>query len=235
MLVMETPRLSYLALGSYNYLPVRTSAGFTVRLALLKMKDLPTESRKCSICYKGFVVNHIGKFHALRPVALDCGHVYCASCVLERVDFEKDPFQGCVECDPKISQSSMLNSGSFNNDNAGISERSSDRGMTLRDSSSSKRALSSLVDDKRRTDDITKKITMTNIRAVELLTAMSRHMTRTNCKRPPTQAQMSRALRTFNARYECNLDLQDLDGILAMTNMRNGTSVSAAEALGPWL
>ncbi|KAL9128985.1 MAG: hypothetical protein Q9217_002460 [Psora testacea] len=247
------PRLSYTTLSSYTYKSGVSPAGYPVSFALLKVEDLPPGVRECSTCGESFVVSEVSKRNPHRPLALDCGHVYCASCVFERVDFEMDAFQGCVDCDPKVSKASLLSSGSErvvrqqdwralngrsasqSGDEASMLSGSANSVKTSVTSRSTTTASSSLIADRLRTEEITNKVSMTNVRAVELLAQLTRHAERAHFKKQPSSAALKRALRTFNARYGSDLDLEELTAVLALTNMRRGSSLSVVEALSPWL
>ncbi|KAL9099317.1 MAG: hypothetical protein Q9163_005166 [Psora crenata] len=223
MAFAKTPRISYLTMSSYSSTLAQSLGGYMVCLIPIKVDDLPTGADRCSICDREYVACEVSKLDAHGPVALDCGHIYCASCILDRVDFEMDPFQGCPECDPKVSDGRMLTNESGTDFYGG------------EDNNSTEKTIPFSIHERLRTEEIAKRITITSHRAAEILAGMTLHGERWNFQEPPTPSALDNALGTFNARYGSDLDLDELEAVLALTNMQNGTSITVIEALSPWL
>ena len=250
---LVVPRLGYQTLSAYTYVSARTPAGYNVRLAIINVEDLPASVCKCSICGARFIKGQSSESNPQQPVALDCGHVYCASCVFERVDCEMGAFQGCVGCDPKVSQATLLRSqcetviadeqaisrsghaGRLRDDIATARDKSSDSETTLSDSGSLSTTSTLPTYDFCRKQEIANRVPIKGIRAVELLADMTRHAPERDFTKRPTREVMKKALTAFSDRYEVDLTFESLDAVLTLMNVRNGTSISLVDALGPWL
>ena len=75
----------------------RTHGGHLVDFYPIRVEEMPYIQEFCSHCCNAY--KHNPDFsNPHHPIELECGHVSCISCVMQRVDKAMDPSMACREC-----------------------------------------------------------------------------------------------------------------------------------------
>lgn len=86
----------------------KTHGGHLVDFYPIPVEGMPYIQEFCSYCCNAY--KHDPDFKNPHiPIELECGHVSCISCVMQRVDMTMDPSRACREChwSPEDSDSSL--------------------------------------------------------------------------------------------------------------------------------
>lgn len=90
---------------------LKTHGGHLVDFYPIRVEEMPYIQEFCSQCCNAY--RHNPDFWNPRhPIELECGHVSCISCVMQRVDMAMDHSKACRECYWSLEDSeSALESG----------------------------------------------------------------------------------------------------------------------------
>ena len=80
-----------------QFVQVLTPGGHVVGCLPIPQEEMSNIHSFCPQCCNVYV-NQTDTWHPHQPIELDCGHVFCLTCVIQRVDLAMDAALACRHC-----------------------------------------------------------------------------------------------------------------------------------------